>query len=532
MDTKSPDRGEREKNVMVHRKGQTLLDSAGCAPARRGLRYRGVALVWSAILMLVIIGFVGLSIDWGKLAVNVHQMQNAADAAALAGAQIVKIESAEFTRQQTHDIGIANAAEGLAVTLRMDPQDEPFVDDTNLDIILGRWINHLRWFFPTLDTPDAVRVIARRADGLADAPALAMIFGPIFGVDTANARREAIGWANAIGGAGLIVLDTEPNDMSMPNYTVLPGLKIADKVGDIRVIGGTIHVNATGTGVNDAAAVYVKAGGRMQCGRLTVTGHTDPRPGSTDWNTIWRDDIGGQVPYDIWEGAPYLPDPLGPEGLNIQPPPIPTDASGNYIVKSYDETTDGSCTLYPGYYPGGIAVNSATTKVTLSPGDYLIGGGNPPGNTVNGLVVNGGELEARGVLIYLTKDYGYTDDPTDDGKWAKLDIGGNVVTNITPPGDLPENYVNGKPVVNGLPGISIWQDRANTANTASLHGEGDMRISGTLYFPENHVYLAGNPGKAGNQILCGSIEVFGRAQVLVNYDGRNNMFRRRAILVR
>lgn len=513
MNRNVPARAEREKNVMVYRKGESLLNRAG-GPR---LRYRGIALIWSAILMLVMIGLVGLSIDWGKLAVNVHQMQNAADAAALAGAQIVKIDSAE-ARQQAHDIGFLNAAEGLAVTLRPDVQDEPFPNPTDwsdptqvkvyedamapFDIILGRWINHLGHFFVTLDTPDAVMAIARRNTTLgADAPALAMIFGPVFDVNTINAQREAIGWANGIGGAGLIVLNPDAR----------PGLYIAG-TGDIRVVGGTIHVNSTGEGTKSSAAVYVQGNGQMLCGRLTLQGHTDPASGSSEWNAIWRDDAGIQWPYDIGEGAPYVADPLG----YVPAPTISADDLAN--PKTY--VTNTSCTLEPGYYPDGIEVSSTGITVTLNPGTYFIGGGNLPGGQLAGLVQTGGALIGHGVLIYLTKDY-------TSGNWAKLDIGGNVVTDITPPGD----EVSPK-VIDGLDGISIWQDRANTANTARVGGGGGMNISGTLYFPNNHVYLAGTPGKAGNQILCGSMEVFGTAEVQVIYDGRNNMSKRRAILVR
>lgn len=495
MNRKGPACAERETNVMAYHKRQSVSDWAG-----RG-RNSGVALVWSALMLLVMIGLVGLSIDWGKLAVNVHQMQNAADAAALAGGQVVKDQPAEVTRRWAHDMGLANAAEGLAVTLRMDTQHEPFVSDIDLDIILGRWINHQRWFFPTLDTPDAVRVIARRADGLADAPALAMIFGPVFGVDTVSARREAIAWASHAGGAGLIVLD--------PNAG--PGLLI-DGTGNIRVIGGTIHVNSTARGTKDnplnPAAVYVNsASGRMLCGRLTVTGRPDPRPGETLWETLWTDDSGVPWPYDIGEDAPYIRDPL----WDLVPPERPTNVVDEKI-------TNG--TIFPGYYRRGIEVKTGNT-VTMMPGTYWIGGGmNETFQQREGLLADGGFLEARGVLIYLTKD----DRP--GGQWAKLNIGGNAVTNITPPGDeLPT------PIKDGLPGISIWQDRDNPS-MARIGGGGGMMISGTLYFPNNHVRLAGNPDKAGNQILCGSMEVFGRAEVQVIYDGRNNMSRRRCILVR
>jgi hypothetical protein len=387
------------------------------------------------------------------------------------------------------------------------------VDNPDLDIILGRWINHMRYFFPTLNTPDAVKVIAKRADGLADAPALAFLYGPLVGVDTANASRVAIGWYNNASGAGLIVLDERPVD---PSGKQIPGLFIADNVGDISVDGGSIHVNTIweSTAPNETDALYVKAGGNMSCARLTITGHTDPEPGSSDWARIWEDDLGIEVPYDIWEGAPYMPDPL----RAIDPPNI-----ADYEVKSY--VHDTSATLDPGYYPNGIELNSTGTLVNLNPGTYIIGGGHL--NKDSGLIVNGGTLIAHGVLLYLTKDYEHT-----DGRWAQLDIEGNVVTEITPPGDLPENYVNGKPVINGLPGISIWQDRANTENIASLNGTTGINISGTLYFPNNHIYLAGNPGKTGNQILCGSCEVFGRAQILVEYDGRNNQCKGISVLVK
>jgi Putative Flp pilus-assembly TadE/G-like len=510
MSAELPAEAEREKNMMVYRKGQSVADSA-C----RGLRYRGVALIWAAMMMLVIIGFVGLSIDWAKLFFNVHQLQNAADSAALAGAQIVEVASPADTRLQTQALGLENDTEALPVTLRMNAQADPYVDDPSVDIILGRWISQFRQFYPTLDTPDAVKVIARRDASLgATAPALAMIFGPIFGVDTANAYRVAIGWHSDVSGAGLIVLDRYPYDKQGAEQ---PGLHIGG-TGHIHVINGTIHVNSLWTGVKSGAAVYVQNGGQMLSGRLTVSGDSDPAPGDSTWDNIWTDDNGIQAPYDISEGAPYMPDPL----RNLVPPDY-TDST-TYPVKSYDEQKMGSVTLDPGYYPGGIAVSATGTAVTLNPGTYILGGGT--GTQSKGLIQTGGTLTGHGVLIYLTKDYADA-----AGNWAQLDIGGNVVTDITPPGDLPANYENGKPVVNGLLGVSIWQDRANTDEIASLHGGAGMMISGTLYFPDNHVYLAGVPGKAGNQILCGSAEVHGTAEIVVEYDGRNNQHKGRSILV-
>jgi Putative Flp pilus-assembly TadE/G-like len=515
MSTESRAGAEREENenMMIGPEGHHVPHERGGARRRRRVRRRGVALIWSALMILLLIGFVGLSIDFAKLYFNVHQLQIAADSAALAGAQIVEVNSPDETRLQTQALGLDNYTEALPVTLRLTAQADPYVDDPSVDIILGRWISQFREFYPTLDTPDAVKVIARRDASLgATAPALAMIFGPIFGVDTANASRVAVGWHNAASGAGLIVLDDDPNT-GPPTYAPQPGLHVGG-TAKVHVVDGSIQVNSTWTGVKSDAAMYVQNGAQMLCGRVTVTGNADPAPGDGTWDSIWTNDAGVQVPYDISEEMPPMPDPL----RNLVPPDY-TDST-TYPVRSYDEQTMGSVTLDPGYYPGGIAVTATGTSITLNPGTYILGGGT--GTQSKGLVQTGGTLTGHGVLIYLTKDY--VDAAA--GNWAQLDIGGNVITDITPPGDEVTPKIK-----DGLPGVSVWQDRANTDETASLHGGAGMMISGTLYFPNNHVYLAGVPGKAGNQILCGSVEVHGTAEIVVDYDGRNNQHKGRSILV-
>jgi Flp pilus assembly protein TadG len=476
-------------------------------------RYRGIAFAWTALIIFFLFWLFAFTFYRAKLWFNIHELQNAADSAALAGAQIVKVKTADETRERAHDLAYANKAEKLEVTLRTTAQAEPFESEANLDIILGRWINSQRYFFETLDTPDAVKAIARRSEGLVDAPALSILFGPFIGADTINARRDAIGWYAELSGAGLIVLDP---------YEEI-GLHVFGTAG-VQVEGGSIHVNSTAVGTQRNAAVYVQGNAKMLCGRLTLQGHTFPAPPTEDdlngWDDIWWDDTDPNVapmekPYDIWEGAPYMPDPLGPEGLNIQPP-----VWSEYLQLSYDESTDGSTTLYEGYYPDGIEINQTGTYVTLSPGTYIIGGGN--GNKDSGLIVNGGNLRGLGVLIYLTKDYIH-----ENGRWAQLDLGGNEIVYITPPGDETDPKI-----IDGKPGVSIWQDRENTANEANLRGGAGMEISGTLYFPNNHVDLAGTPGKAGNQIICWTLSVGGTAPIMVIYDGRNNLHRGTSVLVK
>ena len=54
-------------------------------------RERGVVIIWTAFFLLFMLGFVALGIDVAKLMATRTQLQNAADAAALAGASAVDL---------------------------------------------------------------------------------------------------------------------------------------------------------------------------------------------------------------------------------------------------------------------------------------------------------------------------------------------------------------------------------------------------------------------------------------------------------
>jgi hypothetical protein len=57
---------------------------------------------------------------------------------------------------------------------------------------------------------------------------------------------------------------------------------------------------------------------------------------------------------------------------------------------------------------------------------------------------------------------------------------------------------------------------------AHLNGNGNFFVSGTIYCPDPiHMRLEGNLGDTGNQILCGTANILGTAEINVDYDGRN-----------
>ena len=54
---------------------------------------RGVVIIWSAFFMIMMLGFVALGIDVAKIMATRTELQNAADAAALAGASGLNLET-------------------------------------------------------------------------------------------------------------------------------------------------------------------------------------------------------------------------------------------------------------------------------------------------------------------------------------------------------------------------------------------------------------------------------------------------------
>src|SRR5437763_8910506 len=156
-------------------------------------RRRGGALVYTAIVIFVLIGFVGLAIDWGYMTWTAQKLQNGADAAALAGAQQVWWSHVD-ARAAAIAMASRNEAGGKSVLLNSKD-----VNDPAGDIVIGHYDRATSTFTPTLNhnITNAVRVVARRTSGSAAGP-LPLFFGPVFGKPTSQVYRYAI--AFAIGG--------------------------------------------------------------------------------------------------------------------------------------------------------------------------------------------------------------------------------------------------------------------------------------------------------------------------------------------
>jgi Flp pilus assembly protein TadG len=147
---------------------------------------KGIAAIFLALAIIVLIAFVGLAVDIGYMYVTKGQLQNAADSAALAGASRLKLSAdlTSFGNQSSARIAAQtyagkNNAAGTPLTLDLNSVS----NDANGDIVVGNWDKTRpknpcdERFLPVPASPDgtcsarvlpsgvllnAVKVIARR----------------------------------------------------------------------------------------------------------------------------------------------------------------------------------------------------------------------------------------------------------------------------------------------------------------------------------------------------------------------------------
>jgi hypothetical protein len=176
---------------------------------------KGVAAVYVAIMLAVFIGITALAVDVGYLMVSRNELQNAADASALAATrQLGAIyEPMSYEAQQTYicnpgDIitvaqsaALSNKAAGEVVTVQGG-------DGLSGDVIIGKWEGADKTLTPTLSQPDAVRVTTRRDPSVA-AGQISTFFARIFGIDKVSVSATATAALSAIATANLA-------DMELP----------------------------------------------------------------------------------------------------------------------------------------------------------------------------------------------------------------------------------------------------------------------------------------------------------------------------
>jgi hypothetical protein len=286
---------------------------------------------------------------------------------------------------------------------------------------------------------------------------LPLVFGSAFGVDSTDVVRDAIAMVTPVL-AGLIVLhNTAPCALDM------------DSNSNIDVDGGDIQVNSS-----NSTAVCADSNALIEGEVLHVNGGV-----SFVSNSQFEGD-------QLDLGAPPISDPLA-----HLPEPDSSTMTNRGTINISGSTVR---VAQPGYYPGGIKLDS-NARLTMEPGIYSLGG--------FGLqMYSNTTLIANEVMIHIRAQ------PNAGPGTPKFLLDSNSNLTLTPP--LSGVYA----------GMAIFQSRTNT-NTAVIDSNGVLNVSGTIYFPNNHLRLDSNAGSFGNQLIVNTLSMDSNAVLGIDYDGRN-----------
>jgi hypothetical protein len=176
---------------------------------------RGIVAPLVAGLLIFLIGFTALAIDVGYYMVTRNELQNIADAAALAACgelgeiyrnllpkdqlTLVFVDKPQALIDKAQDIGQKNKAGELSgIVIRPE------------DIIIGTWDGQTRTLTETLSAPDAVKVIARRDNTSQNSNSpITTFFARVFDINEINVEMDATA---ALTGQST----TEPGEIELP----------------------------------------------------------------------------------------------------------------------------------------------------------------------------------------------------------------------------------------------------------------------------------------------------------------------------
>jgi hypothetical protein len=411
-------------------------------------------------MIVVLVGFVALAVDWGYAYYTTQKLQNAADAAALAGAQRVWFSHTE-ARDRAMTFSSSNEAGGAAVLL-----DENGANDPAGDIVIGVYDADTREFTPSDDAMEAnaVMVSAKRTEGSPNGP-LSLIWGRIFGFNQTQFSRWAI--AVAEGGpqyADIIALnDRDPQSFYIYGH------------GHLDVGDGTVQVNST----NHAGSTYQGTNITFVAGEVDMVAGEYATRGKPQLQHI-----------DMNENRPYVSDPLA----NL-PEPVP----GNPMTPP---SISGTAEFHPGYYPGGLYLNNGESAF-LHPGVYILD---------TGFHTNGhSTLTGYGVMIFIRQgelDHNGTGEmrltPPADGVYKGIQF-------FQARDNTNEAHFNGTGLFTG----------AQSDDPSTPEVDESLAGAGTLYFPKATVHLNGTGDMYFNGLIGDKIHVGGDGlkKVTSGWDG-------------
>ena len=468
---------------------------------------RGQVLALFAGALIVLFIIAALAFDVGLVLVERRDEQNAADAAALAGARYVladEVAARDAATRMASLNGYADADANQNVLIHIPP-------------IHGRYAG-----FPGFIE---VQIESTRPS----------IFAGIIG--------------KYVWPVGALAVATPSQDLNFPfsmlalNPTACKAIQVSGS-GEVNAVG-TIQSNSDGSGctgdpisfsrtggstINVGDDVYCRAFGEIQ----------DEGSGSMDCtidpNKFALPDPLKGLPEPTKPGLAPAMQFVGPGPAPAAPPkwcpgrtdvfaPVATDPNTCVLGSPAGTYKDLAWILYPGLYPGGLDISAGTTAY-LMPGIYWIGGHGIGVSNGGSIISIDTETDAvadpttlvweptrgpmdppnglGGVLIYNS------DDPAPGGPITQN--GSSAIVKLMPIQESTSPYFN----------IVIFQDR--TLNVAgddvTLNGsDSETVVAGLIYLPSGDVKLNGNEGTLTlGQVIASTYQINGDGFFYITED--------------
>jgi hypothetical protein len=472
---------------------------------RNSKRREGKIFILFIVMVPVLMGMTGLVIDGGLIMASYRQTQNAADAAALAGALAVRNggspSSAVTAYLSGNGMNLAQAATVNNPPLSGNYANPPSPLNKNnyVEVILTNKVNV--FMITMIPGMGNVQNVTARA---------------VAGVELVSSSAQ------------LITLDPKPPGGTGLSNVGTATLKVA---GRIAIDAEGAGANASGTGTvqygtyTQGPASNVKGTANVESPDVTIVGGINS--GSQNNYT----DLNGQnAGTTVHTGALPVQDPL----LHL---PTPTTANGvtttndfrsspvtistgtvKGLPASWIDPTTGVVTLQPGIYES-ISINGGT--VVFSPGIYVLSPQNKKDNPSLSISGNG-TVTGSGVMFYNTgNDYSPnagTPDSSDGSLspnapsstfFGSISIGGGGTVNLS------------APTSGTFSGMLIYQRRWNT-DQMSIGGTGSLTLGGTLYAKWAGLSLGGTGTYSSpSQLIVGNVSLVGNSTITVNTAGQN-----------
>lgn len=473
---------------------------------------RGQALAVFTLSLTAIVLAAALAFDVGQVLLERRDQQNAADAAAMAGARYIlssDTQAEQTARDLATDNGFTHGDASQAVYVNIPPTDPgPWV---NFEGALEVKICNTRpSFFASLagivDWDVCARAVAAQIDGVG---------GPFAILALAEHECEALkvqGNQGTLEAYGSIQVNSDcPSSALKAGGT---GIVKVDSDSACRIHGGIqVNSNATltcGETVNPAPIEKDPL--------LSLIEPTDTPPRAA----VARAPVPAQVPV---LGETTKSAPSGCSATVNSPAVCQFNAS-------YKDTT---WRLSPGLYPGGLKLQAGVFY--LEPGVYVLGGGglSITGNGTHTYSVDPGKTptlvagaqptcaerriqgEDGGVLLFNTQ-LGHID-RADAGAFGPISLNGSDANICLQPLGTDPHFEN----------IVIYQDRHYSVDGDDIWINGDdsdgMDVRGTVYAPNGDVKVNGNEGGVTlDQVIAWTFFASGNGGKILALDENDNVY--------